>query len=114
MVYVQGDACDDADSGASYYLAQEKQNHHACDIINASGYIAADTLRKSLRRMFVEEEQHPVTREAIQDQLMTASTAGDIFRAGPGMLIAICIAEERKIKEEKIDRMKKDKKLLEG
>jgi hypothetical protein len=77
VVSVQGDACDDANPAASYYTDPDKQNHHTCSLFKAFGYTGADLLRKSLQRVLAEKVAlWPATREAIQNQLMTAITAG--------------------------------------
>jgi hypothetical protein len=112
VVSVQGDVCDDAGPEASYYMDLEKHNHHVCALLKALWYTVADMLRKSLQIVLTEEVgRRQVTLEAIQNQLKTASTAGDIFRAAPGMHITNndnFIADERKKKEEKIEQMTKD------
>jgi hypothetical protein len=60
--------------------------------------------------------ERPVTHKAVQNQLVTASTAGYTFRAAPGVHITNndkFIADERNKKEKKIDQMKKDNHLRE-
>jgi hypothetical protein len=85
----------------------DKQNHHACSLLKVLG------LRRVLAR---EVARRPATHEAVQNQLMTASTAGDTFRAAPGMHITNndkFIDDERNKKEENIEQMTKDNHFLE-